>query len=132
MSLRTALSAALLLMAALGATAIDGCTRRSGTLIPAQRGEVLYPLTVPLVTAPTPSGPDPSGQRSPAARGLIEARVLHRSYPSGYHPKRSSHLMLSMPWMAGHIDDLQAYLNAAGDQDRSKRQTAGVEVPEPN
>jgi len=48
---------------------------------------------------------------------LIEARVLRRAYPTGYQPKRQTHLMQPMPWMAAHIDDLTAYLNAAGNDE---------------
>lgn len=46
-----------------------------------------------------------------SSRELIEARVVHGSYPEGYTPKRNSQMMPKMPHLAGAIDDLTAYLN---------------------
>jgi mono/diheme cytochrome c family protein len=43
---------------------------------------------------------------------LITARVLHQSYPLGYTPKRSSHLMPAMPFLEADIKALHAYLNS--------------------
>src|SRR5579863_4951924 len=43
-------------------------------------------------------------------RALVEARVLRQSYPPGYHPKRTTHLMRKLPWLAPKIDDLTAFL----------------------
>jgi mono/diheme cytochrome c family protein len=50
-------------------------------------------------------------------RALVEARVLHRSYPPAYVPKRSTHLMRPMPWLAPQIGNLTAYLQAAATGD---------------
>jgi mono/diheme cytochrome c family protein len=81
------------------------------TMTPAQRGEVLY-----RTNCSSCHGGDPSraGALGPAIAGspraLIEARVLHRSYPAGYLPKRHTHLMQAMLWMAEHVGDLTAYL----------------------
>jgi cytochrome c553 len=62
--------------------------------------------------------PNRAGALGPAIAGslraLIEARLLGRSYPAGYQPKRHSHLMQPMPWMAAHTDDLTAYPAGAG------------------
>jgi mono/diheme cytochrome c family protein len=55
-----------------------------------------------------------------SSRQLIEARVLHASYPPGYHPKRPSHLMQPMPWLASKIDDLTAFLDFEALHDRKK------------
>ena len=46
-------------------------------------------------------------------RELVEARVLHRSYPAGYKPRRTTHLMRPLPWLAPKIDDLTAFLDYA-------------------
>jgi mono/diheme cytochrome c family protein len=46
-------------------------------------------------------------------RQLVEARILHQSYPPGYKPKRNSHLMRKLPWLAPKIDDLTAFLASA-------------------
>jgi len=72
-------------------------------LTAADRGEVIYP------NLPGPLGPAIAG----SSRALIEARVLHGTYPPGYHPQRHSHTMRALPWLDGHIDDLTAYLAAA-------------------
>ena len=45
-----------------------------------------------------------------SSRALIEARVLHQAYPPGYTPRRTTHLMRAMPWLAPTIDDLMAFL----------------------
>jgi mono/diheme cytochrome c family protein len=51
-------------------------------------------------------GPEIKG----SSRALIEARVLHNTYPEGYKPKRSTHNMVALPHLAGDIDDLAAFL----------------------
>jgi mono/diheme cytochrome c family protein len=116
MALRIAFAAALLF----AGTFIGGCGGPSRTLSPAQRGEVLYRTNCASCHGSNPKQQGPIGPAiAGSPRELLEARVLHRSYPSGYHPKRSSHLMLSMPWMAGHIDDLKAYLDAAANNEQA-------------
>ncbi len=61
--------------------------------------------------------PNLEGSVGPAIAGspraLVEARVLHQGYPPGYHPKRTTHLMRALPWLAPKIDDLTAFLAAA-------------------
>jgi mono/diheme cytochrome c family protein len=47
-----------------------------------------------------------------SSRDLLEARVLHQAYPPGYRPKRSTHLMQTMPWVAPKLDDIAAFLAA--------------------
>ncbi len=53
-----------------------------------------------------------------APRDLVEARVLHQAYPPGYTPKRTTHLMRPLPWLAPKIDDLTAFLAAAKAQQK--------------
>jgi len=64
--------------------------------------------------------PNLDGSIGPAIAGspraLIEARVLHHAYPPGYRPKRATHLMRSLPWLAPDIDKLTACLAAAQKQ----------------
>jgi mono/diheme cytochrome c family protein len=59
--------------------------------------------------------PKQDGSLGPAIAGssreLIEARVVHGSYPEGYTPKRNSQAMPKLPHLAGAVDDLTAYLN---------------------
>jgi mono/diheme cytochrome c family protein len=45
-----------------------------------------------------------------ASRELLEARVVHASYPPGYQRKRQSQAMPAFPHLAPNIDDLAAYL----------------------
>jgi len=60
--------------------------------------------------------PDPGkdGPIGPAVRGaskdLLEARVLHASYPPGYTPKRETKVMPARPDLVASISDLAAFL----------------------
>jgi mono/diheme cytochrome c family protein len=62
--------------------------------------------------------PDPrlDGSVGPAIAGssleLVTARVLTRSYPPGYKPKRSSEMMPDFPQLKDDIPGLHAYLNS--------------------
>ena len=68
------------------------------------------------------TNPNHDGSSGPAIAGspreLVEARVLHQSYPPGYKPKRTTHLMRKLPWLAPRIDDLTAFLAAAKRADK--------------
>ena len=84
------------------------------TLTAADRGEVIYRTNCISCHNRDPNLPGPLGPAiAGAPRSLIEARVLHGTYPPGYHPQRKSHTMRALPWLDGHIDDLNAYLAAA-------------------
>jgi mono/diheme cytochrome c family protein len=110
----------LFVLTALAAVTLMACGEKSnpgstastdGTGDPA-RGRRIY-MTVCI----TCHNPDPSkdGPIGPAIKGssreLIEARVLHQSYPPGYTPKRKTALMPKQPQLAKDIPDLAAYLN---------------------
>jgi len=109
------LRAALLVVAvAMLGSILGGCRTSLRTLTPVQRGQVLYRTNCASCHGRDPNRPGALGPAiAGSPRALIEARVLHRSYPVGYQPKRHTHLMQPMPWMAAHIDDLAAYLGAA-------------------
>ena len=47
-----------------------------------------------------------------SSRALLEARLLHASYPPGYTPKRDTHLMQPLPYLAPEIPAIAAFLNA--------------------
>ena len=68
------------------------------------------------------TNPNLPGSLGPAIAGspraLLEARVLHSSYPPGYKPKRTTHLMQPMPWLAPKIGDLTAFLDRAAAHDK--------------
>lgn len=53
-------------------------------------------------------GPDIAG----SSLELLQARVLTRSYPPGYTPKRKSAQMPDFPQLAADIPALHAYLNS--------------------
>jgi mono/diheme cytochrome c family protein len=100
-------------LTALGTILGDGCRTSQRTLTPVQRGEVLYRTNCASCHGRDPNRPGALGPAiAGSPRALIGARVLHRSYPAGYLPKRHTHLMQPMPWMAVHINDLTAYLDA--------------------
>jgi mono/diheme cytochrome c family protein len=52
-------------------------------------------------------GPEVTG----SSRALLEARIVHATYPDGYTPKRNTKLMIALPYLAPEIDALTAYLN---------------------
>lgn len=63
--------------------------------------------------------PDPSqdGAIGPANAGasmaLLEAKVIHNTYPPGYTPKRDSNAMIPLPHLEKDIPALHAYLSSA-------------------
>ena len=58
--------------------------------------------------------PNKKGSLGPAIAGsseaLVEARVVHGTYPPGYTPKSDSRLMVAMPYLAKEVKALTAYL----------------------
>ena len=43
---------------------------------------------------------------------LLEARILHSAYPSGYKPKRETHAMQALPHLKPELSSLHTYLNS--------------------
>ena len=64
--------------------------------------------------------PNLAGNQGPAIAGssqaLLEARVLHLTYPPGYIPEQKTHAMRAFPQLKNHIGDLHAFLDAAKQQ----------------
>ena len=82
------------------------------TLSPeAERGRQVFQSQCTTCHNADPSQPGPVG---PALKGssreLLEAKVLHRSYPPGYRPKRTTAVMPALPAVAGDLDALAAFL----------------------
>ena len=103
-----------LTIAAIVGVAFAAACGKPRTLTAADRGEVIYRTNCISCHNRDPNLPGPLGPAiAGAPRSLIEARVLHGTYPPGYHPQRRSHTMRALPWLDGHIDDLSAYLTAA-------------------
>lgn len=78
----------------------------------AQRGRATY---VSVCIACHAADPAADGALGPAvagsSRALLEARVVHGTYPPGYRPKRDSNAMPPFPHLADRIDDLAAWLD---------------------
>jgi len=55
-----------------------------------------------------PIGPDVWG----SSLALIEARVLRKSYPKGYKPKRKTKIMPRLPHVKKYIPSIHSYLNS--------------------
>ncbi len=81
----------------------------------AERGRGVY-----LANCTACHNPDPTrnGMLGPAVAGssreLIEARVVQGGYPPGYTAKVDTKLMAPLPFLAGEVDALTAYLSSAG------------------
>jgi mono/diheme cytochrome c family protein len=91
---------------------IGACTSKPQT--PAERGRQIYMSNCVVCHNANPSLPGSQGPPiAGSSRELVEARVLHVSYPPGYKPKRTTHAMSAFPQLKGHIDDLTAFLDQA-------------------
>lgn len=77
----------------------------------AERGRTVY---LSVCTACHNADPSRDGSLGPAnagaSRELLEAKILHGTYPPGYTPKRDTRMMPPMPQLAGSLDDLAAFL----------------------
>ena len=76
------------------------------------RGRAVYVANCTACHNPNPSlpgglGPDVGG----SSIELLEARLLHTTYPPGYTPKRDSRVMMALPYLKDDIPALAAYLN---------------------
>ena len=86
----------------------------SEPITPARRGRQIYMSNCVVCHNPDPNLPGNQGPAiAGASRELVEARVLHLSYPPGYKPKRTTHAMRALPQLAGHIGEITAFLAEA-------------------
>ena len=94
---------------------LAGCQpSKPAPMDPVERGRVLYTVNCAVCHNPNPNLPGSLGPPiAGSPRALVEARVLHAAYPPGYKPKRTSHVMQPLPWLAPNIDQLTAFLDAA-------------------
>ena len=78
------------------------------------RGRSLYNSNCIACHSPNPAQ---NGAIGPAIAGssmaLLEAKVIHNTYPPGYTPKRDSQAMIPLPHLASGIPALHAFLNAS-------------------
>lgn len=77
------------------------------------RGRTAY---VAHCTACHNSNPSRAGVVGPDVRGssleLLEARIVHGTYPAGYKPKRETSQMAKLPYLKPELEALHSYLNA--------------------
>lgn len=77
-------------------------------------GSKLY--TLRCASCHHPSDPRQAGAIGPPIAGspieLIDARVNRGSYPEGYTPKRSTHVMPRLPATPEELEALHAFLNS--------------------
>jgi mono/diheme cytochrome c family protein len=97
---------------AAAAAALCACDSQQVALSPlAEQGRRVY---LNVCVACHNGDPNEDGAVGPAnagaSRELLEAKVLHGTYPPGYAPKRESNAMPRFEYLAGDIDALHAYL----------------------
>jgi len=86
----------------------------SAPITPARRGRQIYMSNCVVCHNADPNLPGSQGPPiAGSSRALVEARVLHLSYPPGYTPKRTTHAMRAFPQLAGHLDEITAFLAEA-------------------
>ena len=100
-----------LAVAALFGLTVAGCGAGPAADDAATRGQTVY---LAQCTACHGNNPARTGPVGPPIKGssreLIEAKVLHGTYPPGYSPKRTSTLMPPMPQLASSVADLAVFL----------------------
>ena len=105
--------AAFVCAALIGLAMASACARPR-ELSAVDRGAVIYRTNCISCHNADPNLPGPIGPAvAGASRALLDARVLHGTYPPGYTPRFKTHTMRALPWLDGHVDDLAAYLTAA-------------------
>ncbi len=79
----------------------------------AARGKAIYKTSCGACHNANPALPGATGPAvAGASRELIEARVVHGTYPPGYTPKQETKLMAALPHLAPEVEHLAAYLGS--------------------
>jgi mono/diheme cytochrome c family protein len=77
------------------------------------RGKQIYQTVCVACHASDPSLPGSLGPPvAGASQELLEAKVIHGTYPPGYTPKRDSRAMVPLPHLQADIPALAAYLQS--------------------
>lgn len=101
---------ALLAISAASLVVLGGCAERADSP-EAERGRQVYLAQCTACHATGPSQPGPLGPPvKGSSRALLEAKILHGTYPPGYTPKRPTRLMPPQPHLDPEIPALAAYL----------------------
>jgi len=87
---------------------------------PAEQGRIVYMTNCAVCHNANPNltgtqGPPIAG----SSRELLAARVLTLKYPPGYTPKRTTQAMRAFPQLKDKIGDLDAFLQAAAQQNQA-------------
>ena len=92
------------------AVALGGCSD-SGLSPAAERGRQVYQTQCIACHSTDPALPGSLGPPlKGSSRELLEAKVLHGTYPPGYTPKRPTKVMTPIPAAAADIGGLAEYL----------------------
>ncbi len=99
----------LLAMSAV-ALLLGGCSEQTASP-EAERGRRVYLAQCTACHATDPAQPGPVGPPvKGSSRALLEAKILHGTYPPGYTPKRPTSVMPPQPAVANDIPALAEYL----------------------
>jgi mono/diheme cytochrome c family protein len=101
-----------------GAALLAGCVSCNSRKPDAvERGRMVYITNCIVCHNANPGLPGAQGPAiAGASKELLEARVLHLTYPPGYKPQRTTHAMRAFPQLKDHIGDLAEFLAAAKEQ----------------
>lgn len=78
-----------------------------------KKGKTVYATNCTSCHNPDPRIPGSLGPEiAGASLELLQARVLHKTYPAGYTPKRESRLMPELPYLEKDLPALEAYLKS--------------------
>ena len=106
--MRFVVSRVAVLLAA--ANMLAACSQPT-SLTAVERGRRVYLANCITCHNPDPTRPGSAGPEiAGASRELLKARVIRATYPPGYTPKRTTHAMIALPYLAQRIDDLAAFL----------------------
>jgi mono/diheme cytochrome c family protein len=89
------------------------CTKKPSAPVPLDKqGAKVYAMHC---TACHNADPKKAGSIGPAIWGssaeLLEARLVHGTYPPGYKPQRDTKIMTLLPFLKDQIPALHAFLN---------------------
>ena len=112
--MRLVVSSFVVLMFAVTISVLGACSQPT-SLTAVERGRRVYLANCITCHNPDPVKPGSAGPEvAGASHELLEARVVHGTYPPGYTPKRPTRAMVALPQLSEKVDDLAAFLAAPG------------------